>query len=338
MLFSILIVCFTSDQALSPETINHMKIILKPANRCHSFTFLHRFLWAICVCATICSTSNANAKANAQTNQSEEAEQTEVEEWLPIRAENTVYLEIEAGLVIIELAPFMTPKQVQRFVNLVNEGFYDNTDFYRVIDGFVAQGGDMSETKESKFKDEMAPEFTRKIPKSSEFISVQKPAMLAPETGFLNGFPAGRDTTTGEEWLLHCPDTVAFARSNEAKWVTPDFYIVIGQAPRHLDRNMSTLGRVVYGMPAVQQIKRASADAAGGVITEANQRTKILSATMGNKVDSDKRLAIYVHNQLSESAMNRISSSRTRDNEFFHFKGNGNLDACYYRPRIKIGE
>ena len=59
---------------------------------------------------------------------------------------------------------------------------------------------------------------------------------------------------------------------------------------------------------------------------------------MGNKVASDKRLAIYVHNQLSESAINRISSARSRENEFFHFKGNGNLDACYYKPRIKIGE
>ncbi|MDT0595598.1 peptidylprolyl isomerase [Glaciecola petra] len=303
-----------------------MKILANSIKLRLSVTFLSRFFFAVCI--TICGI------AQAQKNQVEKTEQ----EWLPISAENTVYLEIDTGLVVIELAPFMTPQQVQRFVDLVNEGFYDNTDFYRVIDGFVAQGGDMSEAKKTMFRDKMPPEFTRKIPKPSAFFSLQKPALLAPETGFLHGFPAGRDTSTNEEWLLHCPGTVAFARSNEAEWVTPDFYIVIGQAPRHLDRNMSTLGRVVYGMPAVQQIKRANADAAGGVITEVDQRTKIISAKMGNKVASDKRLAIYVQNQLSESAINRISSSRSRENEFFHFKGNGNLDACYYRPRIKIGE
>lgn len=289
----------------------------------------YRFLFATCALLAVCSYGNAQSnKSDAET----------IPEWIPISSENTVYFELETGLVVIELAPFMAPKQVQRFINLVNEGFYNNTDFYRVIDGFVAQGGDMSGDKTSTFKNEMAPEFTRKIKESSSFISVQKPGMLAPETGFLHGFPAGRDTSSGEEWLLHCPSTVAFARGNEAKWVTPDFYIAIGQSPRHLDRNMSTLGRVVYGMPAVQQIKRASADAAGGVITDAEQRTNIISATMGNKVASDKRLAIYVQNQLSEAAKNRITSARTRDNEFFHFKGNGNIDACYYSPRIKIGE
>ena len=261
-----------------------------------------------------------------------------VEQWLPIPQSELVYLELETGMVVIQLASFIAPKQVERFINLVNEGFYNNTDFYRVIDGFVAQGGDMSESKTSAFKAEMAPEFTRRAPKDSAFLSIQKPDLLAPETGFLNNFVAGRDSGTQEEWLLHCPGVVAFARGNEAKWVTPDFYIVVGQAPRHLDRNMSTLGRVVHGMPHVQRIKRASADAAGGVITEVKNRTKILSANMGDKLPVDKQYSLSVQNQNSEQAQARINGARTRDNAFFHFKGNGNLDACYYQPRIKLGE
>ena len=54
--------------------------------------------------------------------------------------------------MISELAPFIAPNHVERFRALVKEGFYDGLDFYRVIDGFVAQGGDVTENKESLYK------------------------------------------------------------------------------------------------------------------------------------------------------------------------------------------
>jgi peptidylprolyl isomerase len=83
------------------------------------------------------------------------------EQWRTPASSNMVYMQLEGGKVIIELAPFIAPKQVRRFVDRINEGFYDNTEFYRVIDGFVAQGGDVSETKESKYSSPLKAEFTR---------------------------------------------------------------------------------------------------------------------------------------------------------------------------------
>jgi peptidylprolyl isomerase len=67
---------------------------------------------------------------------------TSEKEWRTPSPDNTVYMQTSEGLVIIELAPFIAPEHTLRFKNLVKEGFYDGLDFYRVIDGFVAQAGD----------------------------------------------------------------------------------------------------------------------------------------------------------------------------------------------------
>src|SRR5690606_39743658 len=57
-------------------------------------------------------------------------------------------------------------------------------------------------------------------------------------------------------WLTHCPGIVAMARNNEPDTGSTDFYIVIGQAPRYLDRNLTIFGRVIDGMEVVQRIHR----------------------------------------------------------------------------------
>ena len=56
---------------------------------------------------------------------------------------------------------------------------------------------------------------------------------------------------TKQERLLHCPGSVAFPRGSDADSASTEFYIVIGQAPHHVDRNMSTIGCVIYDMSRV---------------------------------------------------------------------------------------
>ena len=60
--------------------------------------------------------------------------------------ENTLHLDLEAGRVIIELKPDVAPGHVERIKELAREGFYDGTPFHRVIEGFMAQGGDPTGT------------------------------------------------------------------------------------------------------------------------------------------------------------------------------------------------
>lgn len=60
--------------------------------------------------------------------------------------ENTIYLDLKDGRVVIELLPAIAPKHVERIKLLARKGFYDGTPFHRVIDGFMAQGGDPTGT------------------------------------------------------------------------------------------------------------------------------------------------------------------------------------------------
>ena len=245
-------------------------------------------------------------------------------------------MQTEKGLIVIELAPFIAPNHVKRFTDLVNEGFYDGLAFYRVIDGFVAQAGDEKESRKTKFGQPLKAEFTRQAPDNSTFMMIQKADLMAPETGYLNGFSAGRDPKTNEEWLLHCPGHVAFARTNDPNSGTTEFYIVVGQAPRHLDRNMSSIGRVIHGMQVVQSLNRAKQDEAGGVITDEDRRSKILWAKTGNNVSSEIKMPVQVQIDDSHAAQQRLASAKTMESEFYHFKGNGNLDMCYYQLRTQV--
>ena len=65
--------------------------------------------------------------------------------WNSLDPDNTVYLELQEGLVVIQLNPTFAPKTVKQLKLLMEDQFYRGTSFYRVIDGFVAQGGDESD-------------------------------------------------------------------------------------------------------------------------------------------------------------------------------------------------
>ncbi|WP_164084706.1 peptidylprolyl isomerase [Alteromonas flava] len=267
------------------------------------------------------------------------SEASEVSEETLIPQEQLVYITTDAGLVIIQLTDSVAPNNTQRFRDLVQEGFYDGLDFYRVIDGFVAQAGDLAETKQSAFKSPVNAEFSRSHSKNLlAFEVVQSPEFLAQATGFIDGFPAGLNVNDNRQWLLHCPGAVAMARSNAADSATTEFYIVLGQAPRHLDRNMSIIGQVVYGMQVAQRFHRGDGAKNGGVIDDPAQRTRILSARMGNAVPAHKQLQLWRQNTQSSAFQQRLTNARNLTNPFYHYQGSGNLDVCYYRPSIRVAE
>src|SRR4051795_1673101 len=80
--------------------------------------------------------------------------------------ENTLYIDLKQGRVVIEMFPDIAPKAVERIKTLTREGFYDNTPFHRVIEGFMAQGGDPKGTGTGGSRDagydDVPAEFTNK--------------------------------------------------------------------------------------------------------------------------------------------------------------------------------
>ena len=135
-----------------------------------------------------------------------------------IDRENLIYLDLKQGRVEIQLFPDLAPKHVERVKILARKGFYDNTPFHRVIEGFMAQGGDPTGTgiKGSDLPD-LPSEFTVK-------------------RHFLRG-------------------TVGAARTANPNSANSQFFIMFAPNPS-LDSQYTIWGQVVKGMEFVDQIKR----------------------------------------------------------------------------------
>ena len=134
--------------------------------------------------------------------------------------QNTLYMDLKDGRVVIRLRPDLAPKHVERVKQLTREGFYNGTPFHRVIDGFMAQGGDPTGTGTGGSK---LPDL---------------PAEFTTQAKFLTG-------------------TVGAARTSNPNSANSQFYICFAAAPS-LDGQYTIWGQVVSGMEFVDKIKRGS--------------------------------------------------------------------------------
>lgn len=249
--------------------------------------------------------------------------------WRQVDAENLVFVELLDGRFVMELNPRFAPKTVEQFRQLVLSRFYDGLSFYRVIDGFVAQGGDGSDLGALSDIPEIEAEFEIDWNDEEEipFISAQEPDLFADETGFIDAFPVARDLKKNQLWLSHCPGMVAMARNDDINSSRTDFYIVIGQAPRYLDRNMNVFGRVIDGMEVVQRIHRGPQNA-NGIISIDTDRSRIRSMRLGSELPEDEQLKALVMASDSKPFRKMLDDRRKRKQKFFHNQPPPVLDIC----------
>lgn len=247
--------------------------------------------------------------------------------WREVDPENLVIMEMQEGRVMIELNPLFAPETVEQFRRLVDARFYDGLGFYRVIDGFVAQGGDGSDLGERSEIPLIDAEFEINWNADLSFTRVQENDLFAAETGLIDGFAVARDLTEQKIWLTHCPGIVAMARNDSPDSSRTDFYIVIGQAPRYLDRNMNIFGRVVYGMDIVQRIRRGKASD-NGIIEDETASSRIRTMKMGSAVAKEDRMDVFVMDTNSKGFASMLKDRRKRGQKFFYKKPPRVLDVC----------
>jgi peptidylprolyl isomerase len=247
--------------------------------------------------------------------------------WRQVDPDNLVFIELIEGEIAIELNPLFAPETVRQFRKLVEDRFYDGLSFYRVIDGFVAQGGDGSDLGKLSLVPLIDAEFELDQPEEFEFTRVQKNDLFAPETGFVDGFAAARDVSENRVWLTHCPGVVAMARNDGPDSSRTDFYFVIGQAPRYLDRNMNIFGRVIHGMDVVQRIQRGPANE-NGIIQDETTSSRIRSMKLASEIPKKERLSAFVIDTNSKEFEKTLKNRRNRKQAFFHNKPPKVLDVC----------
>jgi peptidylprolyl isomerase len=247
--------------------------------------------------------------------------------WRQVDPDNLVFIDLFEGQVAIELNPLFAPETVKQFRKLVKEQFYDSLSFYRVIDGFVAQGGDGSDLGKLSMVPLIDAEFERELSDDIEFTRVQKNDLFAPETGFVDGFAAARDISENKIWLTHCPGVVAMARNDDPDSSRTDFYFVIGQAPRYLDRNMNIFGRVIHGMDVVQKIRRGLTNE-NGIIQDETTSSRIRGMQLASEIPKSERLSAFVMDTNSKGFEKILKTRRDRKQAFFHNKPPEILDVC----------
>ena len=204
-----------------------------------------------------------------------------------------------------------------------------------VIENFVVQGGDSSQQKISAFKRSIRAEFEREIFAQTPFSLIQQNDLLAEQTGFINGFAVGRSISEGKEWLIHCQGAINLARGLHPNSGTTDFAIMFGTPPRHLDRNMSVFGRIIAGWDNFYRVKRGPKEGSG-VFSDTSKASKIVKAYLGSSLAIDKQQTVHIENTSTLEFKQRIEKRRKLDNDFYQYKGNGNMDVCYFPIKTKF--
>lgn len=252
--------------------------------------------------------------------------------WRTLDPANTLYMELEGGRVVIELAPGFAPEHVANIKAMAKGGFWDGLNIYRSQDNFVVQFGDPDGEDAAKrkpfpagTKEKLPAEFTRDA-KDVAFDKLPDVDGWAPEVGFVDGFPAARDPKTGKLWLTHCYGMLGAGRNNAPdSSIGAELYVVIGQAPRALDRQLSSVGRVVQGMELLSAIPRGPVPM--GFYEDATQRVPIESIRLASEVPEAERTPLQLLRTDSQAFRDATEARRNRVDDFYTIPA-GHIDLC----------
>lgn len=253
-------------------------------------------------------------------------------DWRPLPPENTLYVELPTGRVVIELAPDFAPRHVANVKALAREHYYDGLAIVRCQDNYVVQLADPEAEKPALARKihtgsrTLPPEFERVLDPKLPFTRLPDGDVYAPEVGFSNGLPVARDAKTGKMWLVHCYGMVGAGRDVAVdSGGGAELYVVIGHAPRHLDRNVTLLGRVIQGMELLSSLPRGTG--ALGFYEKPEQRVAIKAVRVAADVPESERAALEILRTDTILFQNLIESRRNRPEEWFHVQA-GHIELC----------
>lgn len=252
--------------------------------------------------------------------------------WRDLDPANTLYMELPAGRVIIELAPGFAPEHVANIKTMAKGGFWDGLTIYRSQDNFVVQFGDADGDDKAKAKpfpagtkDHLPAEFTRSD-KGVRFDKLPDVDGWAPQVGFIDGMPSARDPKTGKAWITHCYGVLGAGRNNAPdSSIGAELYVVVGQAPRALDHQLSVVGRVVKGMEFLSVIPRGPDPM--GFYENPEQRAPIKAIKLASELPAADRTPLQLLRTDSQAFIDATEARRNRVDDFYTVPA-GHIDLC----------
>jgi cyclophilin family peptidyl-prolyl cis-trans isomerase len=278
------------------------------------------------VLAGLALTAQAKDKPVAHSKSSTEIlAESRPGDWRPLDLENTLYFELPEGRVVMELAPAFAPLHVENIKTLVKEKYFDGLVILRSHDNYVVQWGDPSDDEvdtslppksQGSAKPKLPPEFTVPISAATPFTRLKDFDGYAAQAGFSNGFPVGRNPKTKQTWLTHCYGAIGVGRGNDLDSGNgSSLYVVIGNGPRHLDRNIAVVGRVVQGVELLSAMPRGPAPM--GFYANPEQRVTIKSIRLATDVPASERTNLEVLRTESPTFAAVTEARRNRRDDWY---------------------
>ncbi|HYE44531.1 MAG TPA: peptidylprolyl isomerase [Caulobacter sp.] len=183
-------------------------------------------------------------------------------DWRTPDAANVLIIDTNKGRVIVELVPEVAPEHVKQMLKLAHERAYDGRTFFRVIDRFMVQTGDVPAPGDGKDTvPTLKAEFTFRRGADSRFVAVNAPQ--GTETGLLLSLPvisqhiSYTEMTSDKKvaaWGTYCPGVVGMARDDNPDSATSQFFMMRYAYPS-LDKRYTAFGRVISGQEVIRAIK-----------------------------------------------------------------------------------
>ena len=180
------------------------------------------------------------------------------EVWKPADPANTLVIDTTKGRVIVELHPEVAPNAVTRIKVLAKRGYYDNSLFYRVLKGFVAQGGDKGNKQYRSDLPNLKGEFTFRKSAAMPYGAIG--STPGGEVGFVGALPvmietlpAGQEAAPPRAWAYFCAGVASMPHGADPNSANSQLFLLRGHAT-NLEKTFTALGRVISGQEAVDTL------------------------------------------------------------------------------------
>jgi len=247
-------------------------------------------------------------------------------DWREIAANDLLVFELDGERTfVMQLAPRFAPVHVANIRALARGGWWDGAKIYRVQDNYVVQWG--NNESEKPFPAGVVakpPAEYHRARKGLLITPLGSPDAYAPAAGFSGGWPVAYDAKAGTANLSHCYGMVGVGRD-----LSPDtgsggeLYAVIGHAPRHLDRNIAVVGRIVSGIDQLSSLPRGSE--ALGFYKERSSDVPIVRARLAADLPAAERPRFEYLAGPSFTAY--LHARKNRQDDFF-IRPAGGADLC----------
>jgi peptidylprolyl isomerase len=247
-------------------------------------------------------------------------------DWREIAAEDLLVFELHGGKkVVMQLAPEFAPVHVANIRALARGGWWNGAAIYRVQDNYVVQWGNNESEKPFPVGVVEKPPAEYARPLAGLAVhALGSPDSYASSAGFVNGWPVAIHATEKLANLAHCYGMVGAGRGLSPDTGTGgEIYAVIGHAPRHLDRNIALVGRIVLGLEHMSSLPRGTE--ALGFYKERSSDVPIVSAKLASEFPAAERPRFEYLTGASFDAY--LHARKNRQDDFF-IRPAGGADLC----------